>query len=40
MNNAEKYDNIFMESFSLEEKQLDEKLLYESVPDWDSIGQF
>ena len=38
MNNAEKYDKIFMESFSLEERQLDEKLLYESVPDWDSIG--
>lgn len=38
MNNAKKYDKIFMESFSLEEKELDEKLLYESVADWDSIG--
>ena len=38
MNNAEKYNKIFMEFFSLEEKELDEILLYESVPDWDSIG--
>ena len=38
MNNAKKYDKIFMESFLLEEEELNEKLLYESVPDWDSIG--
>jgi len=27
-----------MDSFSLNEKELDEKLVYESVPEWDSVG--
>lgn len=38
MKNSDKYDKIFMDSFSLEKNKLDENLLYESVPDWDSVG--
>ena len=38
MTNLEKYNKIFMESFSLQIEKLDENLLYESVPDWDSVG--
>ena len=38
MTNKEKYEKIFMESFSLQKDNLNEKLIYESVPDWDSVG--
>ena len=38
MTNKEKYDKIFIESFSLKEDELNDKLIYESVPDWDSVG--
>ena len=38
MENKEKYQKVFMDSFSLKEDQLNEKLVYESVPNWDSIG--
>ena len=38
MTNLEKYNKIFMESFSIKSEKLDQNLLYESVPDWDSVG--
>ena len=38
MENKEKYQKVFMDSFSLKEDQLNEKLVYESVSDWDSVG--
>ena len=38
MTNKEKYEQVFMNSFSLEKNKLDGKLVYESVPDWDSVG--
>ena len=38
MTNKEKYDKIFIESFSLKEDELNDKLVYESVSDWDSVG--
>ncbi len=38
MTNKEKYQKVFMDSFSLKEDHLNEKLVYESVPNWDSIG--
>tara|TARA_S200000501_G_scaffold163003_1_gene153629 strand:+ start:1093 stop:1332 length:240 start_codon:yes stop_codon:yes gene_type:complete len=38
MTNKEKYDEVFMDSFSLDQDSLNEKLVYESVPDWDSVG--
>lgn len=37
MTNLEKYNNIFIETLEITEKDLDE-LVYQSVPAWDSIG--
>lgn len=38
MTNLEKYDEAFMKSLSLEKPALTEKLVYQSVPTWDSVG--
>ena len=38
MNNKQKYDQAFMESFSIEESALDDNLEYNTIPSWDSIG--
>lgn len=38
MTNKEMYAQIFKESFSLDESVLNEKLVYNSIPAWDSIG--
>ena len=38
MENKEKYEHVFMKSFSLAKEKLNDKLVYESVPAWDSIG--
>ena len=38
MPNKEKYETIFMDSFSIDKTKLNEELVYESVPDWDSVG--
>ena len=38
MNNLELYDKIFLESLNLQPEQLDGRLLYQSVPSWDSVG--
>ena len=38
MDNIVKYNQVFMESFSLEENQLTDVLEYNSVPEWDSVG--
>ncbi len=37
MTNLEKYNNIFIETLEITEKDLEE-LVYQSVPAWDSIG--
>ena len=37
MNNVEKYDMVFIESFSIEEKALKD-LEYNKIEQWDSIG--
>ena len=37
MNNREKYNKAFMESFDVEESQLN-GLAYQDVPAWDSVG--
>ncbi|MDR1002000.1 MAG: acyl carrier protein [Oscillospiraceae bacterium] len=37
MTNLEKYNNAFIETFGVAEEQL-ESLLYQGVPEWDSIG--
>jgi len=38
MTNREKYEKVFMECFSLSASQLNESLVYQSVPAWDSVG--
>lgn len=38
MGNKEKYDKVFMETFSVSEDKLGEDLVYESVSEWDSVG--
>ena len=38
MTNVEKYQDVFIQSFSVDKTQLDEKFVYESVPEWDSVG--
>jgi acyl carrier protein len=38
MTNKEKYDQVFIDSFSITADQLSENLVYQSVQQWDSIG--
>ena len=38
MNNKEKYDQAFIESFSIKANDLNDKLEYNSIQTWDSVG--
>ena len=38
MNNRQKYDQIFSETFSIDESALGEDLVYNTIKTWDSIG--
>lgn len=38
MTNLEKYNNVFLESFSISLDKLNESLTYQSIPAWDSVG--
>ena len=38
MNNKEKYDQIFIESFSIDKSKLGDNLEYNTIPEWDSVG--
>ena len=38
MSNKEKYDNIFIVSFSVTRDVLTEDFVYQCVPTWDSVG--
>ena len=38
MSNKEKYNQVFIESFSIDETQLNENFVYQCVPEWDSVG--
>lgn len=38
MTNQEKYDQIFMKCFSVEKAVLNDKFVYNSIHEWDSIG--
>ena len=38
MSNKEKYDGVFIESFSVDANKLNDKLEYNSIEAWDSIG--
>ena len=37
MSNSEKYSKIFIKAFSVDKSKLN-KLKYQSVPKWDSVG--
>ena len=38
MSNKDNYDQVFIVSFELDAKQLNDKLEYNSIEAWDSIG--
>ena len=38
MNNKQKYDQAFIETFSIDESKLDDNLEYNTIPEWDSDG--
>jgi len=38
MNNKQKYDQVFIEIFSITKSDLEEDLIYNSIPEWDSVG--
>ncbi len=38
MTNKEKYDKVFVESFSVSPSVLNEAFVYQCVPAWDSVG--
>jgi len=38
MNNKQKYDQAFIASFSIDESVLGGDFLYNTIPEWDSIG--
>ena len=38
MNNKEKYEQVFMDCFSLEKDALNDELVYNSISTWDSVG--
>ena len=38
MSMKEKYDQAFIECFSISKENLDDKLIYQSITEWDSVG--
>ena len=38
MNNKQKYDQVFIATFSIDESKLDDNLEYNTIPEWDSVG--
>ena len=38
MTNKQKYDKIFIDTFSIEESALDDDFVYNKIQLWDSIG--
>jgi acyl carrier protein len=36
--NKDRYDKIFRECLSVDQKRLNAELVYNSVPEWDSVG--
>lgn len=38
MSNQEKYDSVFMEVFGIDESQLGDELVFQSISNWDSVG--
>ena len=38
LENKKKYEDVFIESFSITPDKLNSELKYESIPEWDSVG--
>ena len=38
MNNNQKYDKVFIDSFSIDKGKLEKNIEYNSIPAWDSVG--
>jgi acyl carrier protein len=38
MTNIEKYEQIFLDCFSVDKGRLDDKFVYQCVAEWDSVG--
>jgi len=38
MTNKQKYNNVFIDTFSIDESALGDEFKYQSIPLWDSIG--
>lgn len=38
MSNREKYDQVFVECFSVTKDKLNDQFTYQCVPEWDSVG--
>ena len=38
LKNKQKYDQVFIESFSIDESKLGDNLEYSTIPEWDSVG--
>jgi acyl carrier protein len=38
MSNEDKYAQVFMDTFSVDREQLNDKFVYQCVPAWDSVG--
>lgn len=38
MENMQKYNEVFITSFNIDESVLNDKLVYNSIPLWDSVG--
>ena len=38
MSNVDKYRNVFLKSLSIDASKLNDKLKYNDIPEWDSIG--
>ena len=38
VNNLDKYNKIFIETFLINNEALNSELVYNSIPTWDSIG--
>ena len=38
MTNLEKYNDVFITTFEIEENTLGEALIYQSIKQWDSVG--
>ena len=38
MKNSDKYKNVFVKCFSVSESDLNDNFVYQSIPEWDSVG--